>query len=138
MFCGQGTFTSYTTNNLGGVTWNSTGCTDVVINFGQWLAAAELARPESVHTYVTKLRDVIAHLQRLRAAGARIYWLTTNSFPLWRGAWWVPRSSMEVVSWVQTCDGGPGCYGQLLIMEFPGMKGPHRGGPCASHAASHA
>ena len=84
---GQGTFTKYFTNNLGDVTWNSTGCTDVVANFGQWLAAAELQRPESVHTYVSKLRVTISHLLTLRQAGARVFWMTTNSFPMWRGAW---------------------------------------------------
>lgn len=72
------------------MTWNTTGCTDVVINFGQWLAAAELQRPETVHNYVSKLRVTISHLLTLRQAGARVFWMTTNSFPIWRGAWCVP------------------------------------------------
>ncbi|BDA44700.1 hypothetical protein COCOBI_06-1780 [Coccomyxa sp. Obi] len=84
----EGTFTNYTLNNLGETSWNVTGCTDVIQNYGQWLAASELNRPVSVHDYVSQLRDTINHLQELQQAGMRVYWMTTNSFPLWRGAWY--------------------------------------------------
>ena len=83
----QGIFTEYFLNNLGDSSWDPTGCTDVVANFGQWLAASDLDQPFSIHMYVDMLTGMIGHLQQLRLQGVNVLWLTTNSFPLWHGTW---------------------------------------------------
>ena len=83
----QGDFTEFFMNNLGDVSWNSSGCTDVVANFGQWLGASDLDQPFSIHVYVDMLTRMITHLQQLRTQGVSVHWMTTNSFPLWHGTW---------------------------------------------------
>lgn len=74
-------------NHKGELSWDAGKCTDIIANFGQWLAPSELERADSVHAYVSMLRPFIAHLLKLRESGIRVHWVTTNSFPLWRGTW---------------------------------------------------
>lgn len=89
---------------MGETNWNFTGCTDVIQNYGQWMAASELKRPVSVHDYVTKLRATVRHLQELRQNGVRVYWMTTNSYPLWRGAWYGPGHNPRTERYRSTKD----------------------------------
>ncbi|CAL8465783.1 g5319 [Coccomyxa elongata] len=78
-------------NYKGELSWDAGKCTDIIANFGQWLAPSELERADSVHAYVSMLRPIIAHLLKLRESDIRVHWVTTNSFPLWRGTWWNPN-----------------------------------------------
>ena len=79
-------------NHKGEVSWDAESCTDIIANFGQWLAPSELERADSVHAYVGMLMPFMAHLLKLQGKGIRIHWVTTNTFPLWRGTWCAIKS----------------------------------------------
>ncbi|KAK9827960.1 hypothetical protein WJX81_001217 [Elliptochloris bilobata] len=68
-------------------TWGDPGdmsaCTDSFVNFGQWPASYEAGnRSWTAQQYASKVGMLAEALAAAKSEGKRVYWVTTNPFPL--------------------------------------------------------
>lgn len=73
----------YDTYGDGSLSFNSSNCSHVFANFGQWPLSYFEEQPWSTEAYTQKITQIARRFQQLQARyGNKHYWVTTNPFPM--------------------------------------------------------